>query len=269
MQEIRVLLVAVLGAVLMGCASVETGPSADARAALTPTGKLRVGVYLGNPLSVVREPNSQEMKGAGFELGQHLARRMGVPFEPVVYPSVGALLEGAKSNQWDVALFQVSPARAKEFDFTPPIVEIELGYLVPGPSRLAAAADADATGIRIAVQDKSQSEAVLSRLLKSASLVRTAGVAAALEAVKAGKADAIATTKPSLYEASRQLPGSRVLEGRFAQEYIAMAIPKGREAGVPYARKFVEEAKSQGLVKVAVEKSGARGAVVAPPHTAP
>ena len=259
---------AVLGAVLVGCASVDTRPSADARASLAPTGKLRVGVYLGNPLSVVRDANSQEMKGAGYELGQHLARRMDVPFEAVVYPSVGALLEGAKSSQWDVALFQVSPARAKDFDFTPPIVEIELGYLVPGESRLKSAADADAAGVRVAVQDKSQSDAILSRLPTRAALVRVGGLAAAMEAVKAGKADAIATVKPSLFELSRQWPGSRVLDGRFAQEYIAMAVPKGRDAGVAYARRFVEEAKARGLVKAAVEKSGARGAVVAPPHTA-
>jgi polar amino acid transport system substrate-binding protein len=264
MQKMRTLLVAVLGAALIACASLDTKPSADARAALAPTGKLRVGVYLGNPLSVVRDPNSQEMKGAGLELGQQLARRMEVPFEPVVYPSVGALLEGAKSNQWDVALFQVSPARAKDFDFTPPIVEIELGYLVPGDSRLASAADADAAGIRIAVQEKSQAEAILSRLLTRATLVRAGGLAAAMEVLKSGRADAIATVKPSLFELSKQLPGSRVLDGRFAQEYIAMAVPKGRDAGVPYARKFVEEAKSQGLVKAAVEKSGARGAIVAP-----
>ena len=268
MQAIRVLSVAVVGVVLIGCASVDIKPSADARAALAPTGKLRVGVYLGNPLSVVRDPNSQEMKGAGFDLGQQLARRMEVPFEPVVYPSVGALLEGAKSNQWDVALFQVSPARAKDFDFTPPIVEIELGYLVPSDSRLASAADADAAGIRIAVQEKSQSDAILSRLLTRAALIRVGGLAAAMEVVKSGKADAIATVKPSLFELSKQAPGSHVLDGRFASEHIAMAMPKGRDAAISYVRQFIEEAKSQGLVKAAVEKAGARGAVVAPPQSA-
>lgn len=269
MQRTNGLLIAVLGFVLAGCASVDGKPSPEARAALAPMGKLRVGVYLGNPLSAVRDPNSQDMKGAGLELGQQLARRLAVPFEAVVYPSIGALLEGAKANQWDVALFQVSPARAKEFDFTPPIVEIELGYLVPGGSALASAADANASGLRVAVQEKSQADAILSRMPTLATLVRVPGLAAALEAVKAGRVDAIASIKPSMFELSKQLPGSRVLEGRFAQEYIAMAIPKGRTAGVPYAERFVEEAKSQGLVKAAIEKSGARGAVVASPKGAP
>jgi polar amino acid transport system substrate-binding protein len=257
-----------LSAVLVGCAGGHHKPSADAKAALAPTGKLRVGLYLGNPLSVVRDPNSQELKGAAFELGQHFARHVDVPFEPVVYPSIGALLDGAKTNQWDVALFQASPARARDFDFTQPVIQIELGYLVPGSSRLSSAAEAGAAGVRIAVQDKSQADAILSRVAPQATLVRVGGLAAALEALKSGKVDAIATVKPSLYELSRQLAGSRVLDGHFAQEYIVMAIPKGRDAGVPYARQFVEEAKSHGAVKAAVEKSGARGALVAPPYSA-
>jgi polar amino acid transport system substrate-binding protein len=252
---------------LSGCASV--APLADARAVLAPTGKLRVGVYLGNPLSAVRDPDSQQLKGAAMELGQHLARRLDVPFEAVAYPSVGALLEGAKSNQWDVAQFQSSPARAKEFDFTPPVVEIELGYLVPGASRLASAEGVDAAGTRIAVQENSQAGAILSRQLTRASLVPVGGLAAAVDAVKSGRADAIATVKPSLFELARQFPGSRVLEGRFARESIAMAIPRGREAGMPFLREFVESAKSQGLVATAIERSGARGALVAPPQGLP
>ena len=264
----RRLFVALLGALLVWCAGVDTKPAPDARAALAPTGKLRVGLYMGNPLSVVRDPKSQELKGAALELGQHLAQRLSVPVEPVVYPSIGALLDGAKSNQWDVAMFQVSPARARDFDFTPPVIQIELGYLVLANSPLTSAADAQTAGVRIAVQDKSQAEAILSRALPLATLVRAPGLAAAMELVKAGKADAIATVKPSLFELSRQFPGSRVLDGRFAEEYIVMAIPKGRDAGVPYARGFVDEAKSSGLVKAAIEKSGAQGATVAWPRSA-
>jgi polar amino acid transport system substrate-binding protein len=42
-----------------------------------------------------------------------------------------------------------------------------------------------------------------------------------------------------------------------------MAMPKGRELGVAYARKFIEDAKSEGLVKAAIERAGMRGAAVA------
>jgi polar amino acid transport system substrate-binding protein len=42
-----------------------------------------------------------------------------------------------------------------------------------------------------------------------------------------------------------------------------MVIPKGRDPGLAYARKFVEDAKYEGLVKAAIERAGMRGAVVA------
>jgi polar amino acid transport system substrate-binding protein len=40
-------------------------------------------------------------------------------------------------------------------------------------------------------------------------------------------------------------------------------MPKGRPAGLAYARKFVEEAKSGGLVTAAIDRAGIRGAVSA------
>jgi polar amino acid transport system substrate-binding protein len=41
-------------------------------------------------------------------------------------------------------------------------------------------------------------------------------------------------------------------------------MPKGRDPGVAYARQFIEDAKSEGLVKGAIERAGLRGVVVAP-----
>ena len=54
---------------------------------------------------------------------------------------------------------------------------------------------------------------------------------------------------------------SRVLEGRFSVDRFALGLPKGREAGLAYVRKFIENAKSEGLVKSAAERAGVRGAV--------
>ncbi len=62
---------------------------------------------------------------------------------------------------------------------------------------------------------------------------------------------------------SDKLPGSRVLAGRSGLEHCAVAIPKGRDLGMPYLRKFVEEARSEGLVQAAVDRAGLRGTVKA------
>jgi polar amino acid transport system substrate-binding protein len=203
------------------------------------------------------------MKGVGFDLGTDLARRLGVPFEPVLYPSVGALLEGGKSGAWDIAFVGFSPERAKEWDFTTLHLEIEFGYLIPSGSSISTMADVDRPGTRVAVQEKSQPDVFLSRTLKNAVVVRASSLTGTLELLKSGKADTIFSIKPSLFEVSSQLPGSRVLDGRPGIDPHAMVIPKGRDPGLAYARKFVEDAKSEGLVKAAIERAGMRGAVVA------
>jgi polar amino acid transport system substrate-binding protein len=255
---------AMLALLLTGCAGISTAPTPEARQALAPTGKLRVGLQLGSPHNVIADSVTGEMKGVGYDLGKELAQRIGVPFEPVMYPSVGALLDGGKAGSWDVAFVGFSPARAKEWDFTELHLEMEFGYLVPGGSSISTMADVDRPGIRVAVQEKSQPDVFLSRTLKNAEVVRASSLAGTLETLKFGRADAIFSIKPSLFEASNQLPGSRVLDGRAGVDPHAMVMPKGRDAGLAYARQFIKDAKSQGRVKAAIERVGMRGAVVAP-----
>jgi polar amino acid transport system substrate-binding protein len=126
-------------------------------------------------------------------------------------------------------------------------------------------ADVDRPGIRVAVQERSLPEIFFSRTLKNAVVVRASSIAGTLEMLKSGRADVIGYLKPTLFEMLNQLPGSRVLDGRPGIDPHAMAMPKGRgDLGVAYARKFIEDAKSQGLVKAAIERAGIRGAVVAP-----
>ena len=264
MRTTHSLMAAIFGLLLTGCASITTAPTPEARQALAPTGKLRVGLQLGNPLNAIRDSASGEMKGVAFDLGKELARRMGVPFEPVLYPSVGALLDSGKSGAWDIAFVGFSPARAKEWDFSALHLEVEFGYLVTGGSAISTSADVDRPGIRVAVQEKSGPDNFFSRTLTNAVVVRASSNPAAFEAVKSGKADVMGSLKPILFEMSNQLQGSRVLDGRPGIDPHAMAMPKGRDLGVPYARQFVEDAKSEGLVKAAIERAGLRGVIVAP-----
>ena len=114
------------------------------------------------------------------------------------------------------------------------------------------------------MQEKSKPDVFISRTLKNAIVVRASSLAGTLEAVKSGSADAIFSIKPSLFEASTQLPGSRVLDGRAGVDPHAMVVPKGRDAGLPYARHFIEDVKSEGRVQAAIDSVGMHGAVVAP-----
>ena len=248
---------------IAGCAGMQTGASSEAKAAVAPTGKLRVAFLLA-AIYAAKDPTTGELKGVAIDLGKELARRVGVPFDPVVYPSPPALIGGAKSGEWDVALIGINAQQTTVMDFSAPYMEIEQGYLArPGVS-LATVSEVDRAGIRVGVLDKASADLILSGTLKNATLVRTKSVAELFGLFGAGKADVVAIGKPGLFAEAAKQPGTRVLDGRILVEPIGMGVPKGRAAAALYVGKFVEEAKVEGLVKSAIERAGLRGVVVAP-----
>jgi len=253
--------IAIAGFLFAGCATTAEAPSPEVRQVLAPTGKLRAGLYPGTPTSIIPGSGSGEPKGVGYDLGKEFARRLRVPFEPVVFPKNADVLEAVKSGQVDVAFTNATATRAKDMDFTAPYLEIELGYLVPDGSPIAALTSVDRQGIRVGVTEGSTSDGRLSRELKNAVVVRASTVKSGKEMLAQRKIDVFATNKATLFEMSDELPGSRVLEGHWGVEQHAIAIPKGRDAGMPYARKFAEDAKSDGIVRSAVERAGLRGTV--------
>ena len=255
-------LIAILGIALADFGGTRAAPAPEVQQALAPKGQLRVALLLGDTTQAVKDAGSGELKGVGFDLGRQLAQRLGVRFEPVLYPSIGALLDKGKAGDWDVAFIGFTPARAKDWDFAPSHLEVEFGYLVPAGSAISTAADVDRPGIRVAVQEKSGPDAFLSRTLKNAVIVRAPDYASTVEMQKSAKVDVIFSIKPILYELSGQMPGSRVLDDSPGTVPQAMAMPKGRDAGMAYARSFIEAAKTEGLIKAAIERTGLRGVVV-------
>jgi polar amino acid transport system substrate-binding protein len=253
-------LLLVLGTTLTGCASTASRPTAEIRQVLAPTGALRVALYTGTPTSLV---SAADLRGVGYDLGKEMARRLGVPFEPLVFPKNADVLEAMKAGRADVAFTNSSAERAKDMDFTAPYLVIELGYLATAKAPVATILDVDRPGVRVGVTAKSSSEATLSRDLKNAQLLPAETFEVAIQMLLAGTLDVYATNKASLFEMADSLPGSRVLEGSWGVERHALAIPKGREQGLPYARTFITDAIAAGLVKAAVTRAGLRGAVVA------
>jgi polar amino acid transport system substrate-binding protein len=243
---------------LTACAGTSTAPRPEIKQALAPTGKLRVG---GSPTSMLRDPASGEVKGVSVDLGKELAKRLGVPYEQVEYRRIAEVIEALKSGAADFTISNASPARAKEVDFTQPLVSIELGYLVPPGSPVSTLADIDQPGIRVGVTQGSTSQSTLPHEFKNAAVVPVPTLNAAIEMFAQRKLDAFATNKAILFEMSESLPGSRVLDGRWGIEQLAIAIPKGRDQGIAYMRDFVEDANAKGLVTRAVERAGLRGTV--------
>ena len=245
-----------------------TENSAAARSDLAPAGKLRVGINFQNNLLTARDPVTRAPSGIALDLAWELGRRLAVPVEIVSYESAGELAESAGAGAWEVGFLGAEPQRANQISFTAAYLEIEATYLVPPGSPLKTIADVDRDGIRIVVPAKAAYDLYLTRSLQHASLTRTAGADAAFKLFVADKMDALAGLKPRLVSDHDNLPGSRVLEGRFTAVQQAVGTPKGHDAGAKYLREFVADIKASGLVARTIEKNGVRGVSVAPAASA-
>jgi polar amino acid transport system substrate-binding protein len=250
----------VAGLLLAGCAGMHAAPP-EVRQTLAPTGKLRVGVYVDSPLSYMRDAATGEAKGVALETGRELARRLGVAYEVKEYPRAAEVLVAVKAGEVDYTITNATAVRAKDMDFTAPLLLLELGYLVPAGSSASTPADLDRPGGRIGVTQGSTTQSTLPRLLKNATIVPAPSVKGAIEMLQQRSVDAFATNKPNLFQMADSLPGSRVLDGQWGVEHIAIAIPKGREQAMPWLQKFAADIKSEQLVARAVERAGLRGAL--------
>ena len=233
--------------------------STEVRQALAPTGVFRVGVYPGSPTSWVKDPKTGESVGIALDLGKGMAKRLNVPVQVVEFDRVAQVLDALKDGKVDMTFTNASPARARELDFTPALVQLELGLLVPPGSTLRGLADADRAGVRIGVSQGSSSQAALGARLQQAKVVPAASLEQAQQMLRSGQIEAFATNKGILFEMAEQLPGHRVLDERWGLENLAIAVPKGREAGREFLERFAHEAQRGGHIWAMAERAGLRG----------
>ena len=129
-------------------------------------------------------------------------------------------------------------------------------------------ADVDRPGMRVAVGENSAYDLFLTRTLKNATLLRTAGGCCKnLDLFRTEKLDAAAGVRQPLAEYAKQHDDVRVMEQPFQQIRQAMATPKGRPAAAAYLKTFIEEMKASGFVADALKRSNQPDAAVAPPAT--
>jgi polar amino acid transport system substrate-binding protein len=236
------------------------------RAELAPSGVLRAGINLGNPVIAQPGIDGGGPRGVGPALARELANRIGTPITFTTYETAGKLADAVKAGAWDVAFLAIDPERAADIDFTDAYVHIEGTYMVRGDSPLGTIADVDRDGVQVAVGLKTAYDLFLSRHLKHAQLVRSPTSKTAIAQFLAGNIDAVAGVKQPLVAVAAKTPGLRVMEGSFMVIRQASGVPRGRALARDYVAAFIEEAKRSGFVADALKASGVE-ASVAPPSS--
>jgi polar amino acid transport system substrate-binding protein len=257
---------AILAAMVMASGCAPVAPKAGdpmLRTELASTGKLRVGLIANNPSFVTQGTPPGVLKGVAVDIGNELARRMGVPMEPVRYTSVNALWAGVRNGEWDVAMLAIDPERAADMHFTGAYMFTENTLLTRTPE-IRSLLDVDRSGNRIAAAGRSAQEAWLKANLKSARVVPAESMPAAEELVREGKVEGMMGNRDHLREIAARMPGARVLDGKFNENGVALAVPKGRPAALAFTYEFIEELKASGAIQESISRAGLTGARLAP-----
>ena len=255
-----------VGALLVsGCASFNATSASvpsltlQIKNSLAPTGVLRVGVYLGSPTSLVRVLPSGESFGIALELGKALGQQLGVPVQVIEFPRVAEVIAAIKDEKVDVTFTNATAARAKEIDFTAPLVQLELGVLVPIHSSIRNFGDVDKQGVRLGVSQGSSSQSVLAQRFQQTTIVPVPSLEVAASKLQSNELDAFATNKGILFELNEKLSGFQVLQDRWGLENLAIAIPKGRQDALPFLTVFAQKVRENGQLDLMIKRAGLRG----------
>jgi polar amino acid transport system substrate-binding protein len=234
-------------------------------AELAPHGVLRAGINMSNFLLVTGRTPSGDPAGVAPDMAREIAARLGARLQYVPYARPNQLADAAGTGAWDIGLIGAEPARAEKIAFSPAYVEIEATYLVPAGSPITSIAEVDRPGVRIAVSARSAYDLWLERNIRHATLVRSDGLASAVEKFVNDKLDALAGLRPGLLGDVQKIPGARILDGQFTAVQQAIGTPRANTEGARFLREFVEEAKASGLVASFIALHKVKGLSVAPP----
>ena len=231
----------------------------EAIAELLDASELRVGINLGNILLVTGKRANGDPDGIAPDMATGIADKLGVKVRLDAYDTPGEVADAAERGDLDIGLIAIEPKRAEVIDFCDAYVEIEATYLVPDASPFQKVEDVDAPGVKIAVSERAAYDLYLSRTLKNAELVRAKGLPGAFELFKREKLDALAGLVPALRENAADMPGTRLLPGRYTAVKQAIGTRHGKPALKAVVQAYIAEAKASGLVQKLIDKHGVTG----------
>lgn len=240
--------------------------AADWQQQLTPTGKLRVGVaYAPKPTPIFAAKDATgQVRGVPVDLGQALARELGVPVEMFVAATTAELTEACVEGRIDVGFMPADDERRKRLDFSPPYFVIESTFLVAGSTSIQTIEAVNHPDVTVVGIAGSTTIRAATRSADKARVIAAKSVDEAMSVMKAGQAQAFALTQDSLPPLQKELPGSRILPGAFQVTGVAIAVRKNQPAALEAVSRFVTQAKAQGVVRRAFDDAGLNNLQIAP-----
>lgn len=232
----------------------------------TPTGALRVGINLGNPILANEDPTSKKLYGVTIDIANEIGKRTSLAVHLIPFKTAGATVDALKSGEIDLVFVAIDPVRGADISYTPAYIQIEGAYMVKDTSPLKTNEEVDAVGNEIVVGKGSAYDLHLSREIQKASLLRAASSQAVVDDFMSGMGNVAAGVKQQLESDAKRYKGLRMLPGRFMVINQAIGIPKARvhyENTTAFLTTVITDLKQSGFIAQAMERHKVQGAKVA------
>lgn len=231
-----------------------------------PTGTLRVGINLGNPILANENPQTHELYGITIDIAHEIGKRLSLPVKLTPFKTAGNTVDAVKTGDIDLVFVAIDPVRGADISYTPPYIQIEGAYMVKTSSSIQQNDQVDVSGNEIVVGKGSAYDLYLSRETKNATLLRAASSQAVVDDFMSGKGNVAAGVKQQLESDAKRYEGLRMLPGRFMVINQAIGIPKARpqyEQTTTYLSDLITQLKQSGFVAKSMHEHKIEGAKVA------
>jgi len=231
-----------------------------------PTGSLRVGINLGNPVLASEDAATKQLSGISVDIANEIGKRINLPIQLIPFKSASATVDGIKNGELDMVFVAIDPVRGADISYTPAYIQIEGAYMVKASSPLKSNVEVDVAGTEIVVGKGSAYDLYLTREIKNATLLRAASSQAVIDDFMSGKGNVAAGVKQQLESDAKRYEGLRMLPGRFMVINQSIGIPKARpdfEKTTAYLSEVIAELKQSGFIVNSMQRHHIQGAKVA------
>lgn len=255
---------ALLSTCIFGVASTAAGQST-----LAPTGTLRAVYLATNPAHAVRDAATGEPHGTAVDITRELARRLEVQVALTALQTPQLVIDAVQRGDADIGFVAYNPERAGPVEFSQPFMLVQQTFVVRAESSIRSVADVDRPGQRIGAGRGDSIALYLARTLKQATLVEmtTRDVAEAVKSVVSDSIDAFGANRQRLTDALRGTSGLRLLPDDLYGVEQTIIVPKGKPEALANINRFIDDIRSSGWLRAAIERAAIVGISVAPPRS--
>ena len=231
-----------------------------------PTGTLRVGINLGNPVLANEDTSTKKLSGVTIDIANEIGKRINLPVKLIPFQSAGNTVDGIKGGDIDMVFVAIDPVRGKDISYTPAYIQIEGAYMVKASSPLKSNDEVDMIGSEIVVGKGSAYDLFLTREIKNAKLLRATNSQTVIDDFMGGTGNVAAGVKQQLESDAKRYQGLRMLPGHFMVINQAIGIPKARkdyENTSVYLSDVITQLKQSGFIAQSMQRHNIQGAKVA------